>query len=145
MANKPPQLSGAIANVLRTNKSERNTGRVSVTYAFPSPCHDCGLDTIALGEYYWLRDAVWDRACRGEDLRFLCILCLERRLGRKVRAKDLLFDDADVAITNAVCLLTSVLMPKRVKLKTDLDIVELDMCEQQAEYEANRTRIATCD
>jgi hypothetical protein len=54
-------------------------------------CGDCGIDTIAIGEYYMVRDDLWplDRLDG-----MLCIGCLERRLGRELAATD--FDDAPV-------------------------------------------------
>jgi hypothetical protein len=50
-------------------------------------CLDCGVDTVALGEYYALHEDVWLRAHpAGEGM--LCIGCVERRLGRRLNALD---------------------------------------------------------
>jgi hypothetical protein len=48
-------------------------------------CCDCSVDTIAIGEFYVVSDEVWRRAGR---VGFLCIGCLERRLGRTLMAED---------------------------------------------------------
>lgn len=52
-------------------------------------CADCGLDTYSssLQEYYMVKDIVWNRAKLTSD-GFLCIGCLENRLGRKLNSKD---------------------------------------------------------
>lgn len=60
-------------------------------------CSDCGVDTDAINEYYMVLDDIWDQATRGLD-GHLCIECLERRLGRTLRAPD--FSSRDVN-TNA--------------------------------------------
>jgi hypothetical protein len=52
-------------------------------------CCDCCVDTIAMGEFYAVSDAVWQQANPG-FVRFLCIGCLERRLGRKLVPADFL-------------------------------------------------------
>jgi len=49
-------------------------------------CRDCGLDAIEIGEWYMVHHAVWEQACRPEDV--LYIGCLEQRLGRKLRVTD---------------------------------------------------------
>jgi hypothetical protein len=51
-------------------------------------CLDCGIDTVAIGEYpYYLRDALWRRVVpSGRGM--LCLDCLEVRLGRPLRQKD---------------------------------------------------------
>jgi hypothetical protein len=61
-------------------------------------CRDCGVDTIAIGEYYMVRDALWDEAWRGyyRKLRherrmgdeILCLVCLCQRLGRPLHVTD---------------------------------------------------------
>jgi len=69
----------------------------------PQLCTDCRIDTtpctgrrgcrhIGRWEYYMVRPAVWRRAGAGRG--FLCIGCLERRLGRRLRPAD--FTDAPV-------------------------------------------------
>jgi hypothetical protein len=61
-------------------------------------CRDCGVDTIAIGEYYMVRDALWDEAWRGQWRKprhkrrmgdeILCLVCLRHRLGRPLRMTD---------------------------------------------------------
>ncbi len=57
-----------------------------------APCADCQMDTFALHEYYMVHHAVWRAAgmTRGRRRAFLCIGCLERRLGRELTAADFL-------------------------------------------------------
>lgn len=66
----------------------------------PAPCHDCGEDTtpclgqrgcrhVGRWEWYMVRDDVWP-----DVDGFLCIACLEQRLGRMLTADD--FTDAHV-------------------------------------------------
>ena len=52
------------------------------------PCLGCGADTAsdALGEYYMVTDEVW--ALGGAGRGFLCIGCLEARIGRRLTAAD---------------------------------------------------------
>jgi hypothetical protein len=48
-------------------------------------CADCRWNTLALGEWYAVRDDVWEQACRRDPRpawEILCIGCLEERLGR---------------------------------------------------------------
>jgi hypothetical protein len=67
-----------------------------------SACADCGLGTVRLGEWYMVRDDVWEQAWRGRrkpwqvlpGQQVLCISCLEKRLGRTLMACD--FTDASV-------------------------------------------------
>lgn len=64
-----------------------------------APCCDCGRDTAPRAgdfEWYMVHDDVW-RATQpwneyGGEIRFLCIGCLERRLGRRLASAD--FSDA---------------------------------------------------
>jgi hypothetical protein len=65
-------------------------------------CCDCGAGAIQLGEWYDVRDAVWELAWRGRRKSWhsirgqavLCIGCLEQRIGRTLCAED--FTDAPV-------------------------------------------------
>jgi hypothetical protein len=58
-------------------------------------CVDCRWDTINLGEWYMVRDDVWEQACRREPKpAYLCIGCLEERLSRTLTPDD--FIDAPV-------------------------------------------------
>jgi hypothetical protein len=65
-------------------------------------CADCGIGTITSGEFYMVKDDVWERAWRGRrkwyhkvyGLDILCIGCLEERIGRVLTKDD--FTDAPV-------------------------------------------------
>jgi hypothetical protein len=50
-------------------------------------CMDCGVDTIARGEYYALKDSVW-RAINPLVIGHLCLECAEERLGRGLHRGD---------------------------------------------------------
>jgi hypothetical protein len=54
-------------------------------------CLDCGVDTVAINEFYMVTDDVWRAANPSLD-GMLCIECLERRLGRTLGPND--FSDA---------------------------------------------------
>src|SRR5262249_38235056 len=61
----------------------------------------CRWLTTALGEFYMVHDHVWEQACQVSPRaipRFLCIGCLEERLGRMLTPddfKDCLLNDPD--------------------------------------------------
>jgi hypothetical protein len=65
-------------------------------------CQDCGLSTLLLGEYFSVWDYVWKEACitQRQRKRFLCVLCLERRLGRKLQPSDFVLPE--LATANAL-------------------------------------------
>jgi hypothetical protein len=52
-------------------------------------CDDCGIDTLTetFQEYYMVKDNVWLRA-KSDKEGFLCIGCLENRLGRRLSYQD---------------------------------------------------------
>jgi hypothetical protein len=64
------------------------------------PCADCsmiltirstGLGAMFDGhnhEWFMVKDNVWARGQRGGKCRFLCVGCLERRIGRKLSSDD---------------------------------------------------------
>jgi hypothetical protein len=54
-------------------------------------CLDCGVDTVAINEFYMVNDDIWRVANSGLE-GMLCIPCLERRLGRTLGQND--FSDA---------------------------------------------------
>src|SRR5262245_26874344 len=69
-----------------------------------SACADCGLGTIRLGEWYMVRDDVWEQAWaerrkswhgRVPGQEILCIGCLEQRLGRTLMACDFIDVEAN--------------------------------------------------
>ena len=57
-------------------------------------CADCGVDTIAIREFYMVTDETWALAWPGPPIKsmlgqqILCIGCLERRIGRTLTACD---------------------------------------------------------
>jgi hypothetical protein len=52
-------------------------------------CNDCEVNVAAVGEFYMLDPKIWSgRLGLGWDDN-LCIGCLERRLGRKISARDM--------------------------------------------------------
>lgn len=60
-------------------------------------CLDCGVDTLEIRDWYMLQLEVWQKVITSKDpiaRRFLCILCLEKRLGRTLEAAD--FVDAPI-------------------------------------------------
>ena len=59
------------------------------------PCHDCSAATSpwpwtadARYEQFMVYDRVWRKAGMQPDGGFLCVGCLEERLGRKLRRRD---------------------------------------------------------
>jgi hypothetical protein len=74
-----------------------------MTVALSSHCKDCGMDTTPCTgkrgrrhkerwEYYVVHDKLWARA--GMKKGFLCVRCLEKRIGRRLRPKD--FTDVSI-------------------------------------------------
>lgn len=65
-------------------------------------CEDCDQLLMARGfmggwdhEWFYLKDRVWKAATRGSPhKRFLCVTCTERRIDRKLTAKDFRRDAA---------------------------------------------------
>jgi hypothetical protein len=69
-----------------------------------SSCADCAVGTIRAGEWYVVRDEIWNEAWAGRrkpwhalpGQEILCIGCLEKRLGRALGPDDF----ADMPINN---------------------------------------------
>ena len=51
----------------------------------PFSCDDCGVDTSVINEWYMVEDDIWQKY---GSAHFLCIGCLENRLGRALIADD---------------------------------------------------------
>lgn len=49
-------------------------------------CHDCGINTVAINEYYMVNKPLWISS--GMDTGMLCIGCLEERIGRQLVPDD---------------------------------------------------------
>ena len=61
----------------------------SATYDDTFKCADCRVDTLEISEYYMVRRSVWTAAVSDSQTQiFLCIGCLERRLGRVLVTTD---------------------------------------------------------
>jgi hypothetical protein len=57
----------------------------------PWPCMDCNVDTDAINEIYIITHDLWRKAVPEEDSsmsKFLCIGCLEKRMGRELCSTD---------------------------------------------------------
>ena len=56
------------------------------------PCMDCGRETMEHGnsfdDYYIVRNDVWNSVVKETKRAFLCLDCLETRLGRKLTKAD---------------------------------------------------------
>lgn len=69
-------------------------------YDTSSPCCDCGRETnhndTDEAEWYMVWDHVWSEALKHGHAVYLCIGCLETRLGRQLTATDF----SDTAGTN---------------------------------------------
>lgn len=50
-------------------------------------CLDCRVDTVKIGEWYTVHDAIWLRAMPSY-YGILCLRCLSRWLGRPLRKAD---------------------------------------------------------
>lgn len=59
-------------------------------------CFDCNIDTLEIGEYYMVHHDVWEKSGLGAHDGFLCIQCLENRIGRSLNS----FDFPDLPINN---------------------------------------------
>jgi hypothetical protein len=51
-------------------------------------CVDCKVDTLIIGEYYMLHHSVWEDTGLGIYDGMLCILCVEKRIGRQLNSED---------------------------------------------------------
>jgi hypothetical protein len=51
-------------------------------------CDDCGKNLARAGEYYMVKDSVWEEAGMENGDGDLCISCLEDRIGRKLDRDD---------------------------------------------------------
>jgi hypothetical protein len=49
----------------------------------PEPCDDCGVDTIDIRECFMVDDKIWPKGAT-----FLCLDCLEKRIGRTLTSND---------------------------------------------------------
>lgn len=73
------------------------------------PCMDCDVDTFSICEYYMVTNPVWHQAVP-DGKGFLCIACLEERLGRELTPEDF----PDVAVNDATMNKHSRLLSQRM-------------------------------
>ena len=52
-----------------------------------APCLDCRVDTLRNGEWYMVKDEVWPLPKHLKEV-FLCIGCIESRIGRRLSQED---------------------------------------------------------
>jgi hypothetical protein len=88
------------------NLNEELTYEALVRWGAPTTCDGCGDDVTPYDDYgrpveggwewYMVRAEVWEAAAssQGEQPRFLCIGCLEGRIGRQLTRAD--FADAEI-------------------------------------------------
>lgn len=75
-------------------------------------CVDCQIHTGAVGDYYMVQDDMWETHGVGDGM--LCLVCLEKRVGRELKA-----DDFTEALVNKGALtFRSELMRQRVESQT---------------------------
>lgn len=87
-------------------------------------CIDCGVNTGRAGirEYYHVHDEVWENAFQGTrthgygDDDFLCIGCLEGRMGRELKPGD--FSDAPINNSQFVTVHWGLELSDRMKERT---------------------------
>jgi hypothetical protein len=98
IARRPDTLFPKAILVLRRDERRRPFEWPQCT----TNCADCGVGCLTIDEYpYMVRDSVWDLAwvgrrkswysrldCQQIGLEVLCIGCLEKRVGRTLRADD---------------------------------------------------------
>lgn len=51
-------------------------------------CKDCNVDVVYIQEWYMVNDSVWKKAGMKKRGGFLCVGCLEKRIGRKLNKRD---------------------------------------------------------
>lgn len=71
-------------------------------------CVDCEVNTKLIGDYYMVRNYIWDTY--GAGRRMLCIHCLEYRMDRELTADD--FTEAPVNHADVVVLRSQTLLDR---------------------------------
>ena len=92
---------------------------------YQSLCRDCGIDTTSVTktgrrrrwEWYRVHDSIWRKARMTDG--FLCIGCLERRLGRKLNPRDFTADS--INIQSLFDFATTARLRDRLIRQTDLN------------------------
>ena len=92
---RQPKIGEVGRSRIGEKRSDQARAKMSKAHTKSSPCTDCGVDTAppigkppSLGrwEYYMVRDDIWEAFGVGNG--FLCVGCLEERLGRKLTPQD---------------------------------------------------------
>lgn len=65
-------------------------------------CVLCGVNTYQIGEYYMVRKRLWDKYGAGDEM--LCVGCLERQMGRKLKAADFIRCEVNTAMGQSMRL-----------------------------------------
>lgn len=74
-------------------------------------CVDCRVHTGYLGDYYMVRDEIWEKHGCGAGM--LCIECLEARIGRELTSTDF----TEALVNKGVMTRRSDLMVSRVEAR----------------------------
>lgn len=54
-----------------------------------SKCMDCKIETMRNNNYYMIHNELWNKFATADGKGFLCVECLEKRMGRKLTKEDL--------------------------------------------------------
>lgn len=85
--------------VLRTTHQHTLTGVVH------RPCDECGMHFQLWGGMVMLRHALWRSITNPQGKGFLCVPCIEKRLGRHVKITDLLRSGKTVPLGNRLFIM----------------------------------------
>jgi hypothetical protein len=91
--SRPKRLTGCVRSAQTLDIMKRPLAYYHPALGTGFFCMDCGCDTNANEQYYMIRDGLWKSVNPRID-GMLCLMCLERRLGRSLRA----FDFAQVPV-----------------------------------------------
>jgi hypothetical protein len=82
----PERRARLVEEARRRVREESFFERHPEHFAAQLPCHDCGVPTVEIGEYFMVTSDIWQTYC--SDARYLCIGCVETRLGRTLNRWD---------------------------------------------------------
>lgn len=77
------QRSQAHIDPIAARMAKEFTGKVQAPLV---ACDDCRADVH--GKQFMVQDALWTKISRGKEPCILCILCAEKRLGRRFEVED---------------------------------------------------------
>jgi len=111
---------------------------------YPCLCKDCGVDVVSIREYcFVLRYDIWSSLCISNKLslwnsishvRFLCVGCIEKRLGRDLKPSN--FDWINAPINGFRRFVKSTRLKDRMGLTNDFIRSARDR-QAQKMYDAN--------